>query len=166
METGSAPAPSAEALADVAADPASVGCMPAMPDGQLSERDCGIDCYLNDCEPFTFVFRERYTDFIVHEIDRDGTVVTLKDQRANREQEDASADAKPADASVDAPPADASADAPPATRAPTRSPPTRRPPTRAPTRRPPARRPPTRRPPTPERRRAAGERRAHRRAAG
>ena len=28
-----------------------------MPDGQLSERDCGIDCYLNDCEPFTFVFR-------------------------------------------------------------------------------------------------------------
>ena len=62
--SGAAKAAKAEATAE-----SDENVMPAMPSGQLSEAEVGMGCFLNDCAPFAFVFRERYTDFIVHEVD-------------------------------------------------------------------------------------------------
>lgn len=43
----------------------------------LKEIDVGITEYLNDCKGFNAVIKQRFSDFHVHEIDRDGKVVYL-----------------------------------------------------------------------------------------
>jgi tRNA pseudouridine13 synthase len=43
----------------------------------LSEAEAGISCYASSHPGFRGVLKHRYSDFIVHEVARDGTVVQL-----------------------------------------------------------------------------------------
>ncbi|XP_054804003.1 multisubstrate pseudouridine synthase 7 [Prosopis cineraria] len=43
----------------------------------LDEFDVGISCYISDLPGFRGILKQRYSDFIVNEVDRDGNVVQL-----------------------------------------------------------------------------------------
>eukprot|EP01133_Synstelium_polycarpum_P014169 gene14169-16701_t len=43
-----------------------------------SETEVGIKCFLGTAAPFTGILKQRYTDFVVNEIDRNGKVVRLE----------------------------------------------------------------------------------------
>uniref|UniRef100_A0A2C9KBZ3 Tyrosine-protein kinase ephrin type A/B receptor-like domain-containing protein n=1 Tax=Biomphalaria glabrata TaxID=6526 RepID=A0A2C9KBZ3_BIOGL len=45
----------------------------------LTESQAGITEYLSDHEGFSAIIKQRYSDFIVHEIDKEGNVVHLTD---------------------------------------------------------------------------------------
>ncbi|XP_013408250.1 pseudouridylate synthase 7 homolog [Lingula anatina] len=54
----------------------------------LTEKDCGITEYLSSHQGFTGVLKQRFSDFIVHEIDTDGNVVHLTDLSLPLEKEE------------------------------------------------------------------------------
>jgi len=53
-----------------------------------SEEDLGLAVFISPHEPFQAVFKQRYTDFVVNEIDKDGNVVHLTDQHLHVEKAD------------------------------------------------------------------------------
>ena len=50
--------------------------LPPPPDG-LTETDVGIAGFVNDAPGFSGLFRERFSDFLVHEVGPDGEVARL-----------------------------------------------------------------------------------------
>ncbi|CAG2180520.1 unnamed protein product, partial [Oppiella nova] len=48
-------------------------------DRRFDEKDVGISEFIGHFKPFTAVLKNRYEDFLVHEISRDGRVVRLLD---------------------------------------------------------------------------------------
>ncbi|KAK7397292.1 hypothetical protein VNO78_18460 [Psophocarpus tetragonolobus] len=50
------------------------------------EHDVGISCFISDLPGFRGILKQRYSDFIVNEVDRDGTVVQLSSLNAPEEE--------------------------------------------------------------------------------
>ncbi|KAG7455787.1 hypothetical protein MATL_G00244800 [Megalops atlanticus] len=54
----------------------------------LTEQDVGILKFVSDHEGFSGILKERYSDFVVHEINKDGKIVRLDDLSVPVEQEE------------------------------------------------------------------------------
>lgn len=52
----------------------------------MEEHDVGITCYISNLPGFRGVLKQRYSDFIVHEVDLDGKVVELSSLEALAEE--------------------------------------------------------------------------------
>ncbi|XP_022642412.1 multisubstrate pseudouridine synthase 7 isoform X2 [Vigna radiata var. radiata] len=52
----------------------------------VEEDEVGISCFISDLPGFRGVLKQRYSDFIVNEVDRDGTVVKLTSLDAPEEE--------------------------------------------------------------------------------
>ncbi|XP_035379464.1 pseudouridylate synthase 7 homolog isoform X2 [Electrophorus electricus] len=63
----------------------------------LSEVDAGIHKFVSDHKGFSGILKERYSDFLVHEIGKEGKVVQLDDLSVPVETEEASVEAEPAE---------------------------------------------------------------------
>ncbi|KHN31449.1 Multisubstrate pseudouridine synthase 7 [Glycine soja] len=50
------------------------------------EHEVGISCFISDLPGFRGILKQRYSDFIVNEVDRDGTVVQLSSLDAPQEE--------------------------------------------------------------------------------
>ncbi|XP_058738635.1 multisubstrate pseudouridine synthase 7 isoform X1 [Vicia villosa] len=57
----------------------------------MEEHDVGISCYISNLPGFRGVLKQRYSDFIVHEVDTDGKVVELSSLEAIAEESKVSA---------------------------------------------------------------------------
>ncbi|XP_055049203.1 pseudouridylate synthase 7 homolog isoform X2 [Misgurnus anguillicaudatus] len=58
----------------------------------LSESDVGIYKFISDHEGFSGILKERYSDFVVHEINKDGKIVALDDLSVPADVEESSSD--------------------------------------------------------------------------
>ena len=65
------PLPSPKTLAHLHQPP------PMARSSSLSEAEAGISCFASSLPGFRGVLKHRYSDFIVHEVARDGTLVQL-----------------------------------------------------------------------------------------
>ncbi|KAB5565785.1 hypothetical protein PHYPO_G00245480 [Pangasianodon hypophthalmus] len=61
----------------------------------LSEVDVGIHKFVSDHKGFSGILKERYSDFVVHEISKEGKIVGLDDLSIPVETEEASAETEP-----------------------------------------------------------------------
>ncbi|PNY05200.1 multisubstrate pseudouridine synthase 7-like protein, partial [Trifolium pratense] len=52
----------------------------------MEEHDVGISCYISNLPGFRGVLKQRYSDFIVHEVDTDGKVIELSSLEAIAEE--------------------------------------------------------------------------------
>ncbi|KAL2345777.1 hypothetical protein Fmac_007062 [Flemingia macrophylla] len=52
----------------------------------IEESDVGISCFISNLPGFRGILKQRYSDFIVNEVDRDGTVVQLSSLDAPKEE--------------------------------------------------------------------------------
>ncbi|CAJ2631517.1 unnamed protein product [Trifolium pratense] len=52
----------------------------------MEEHDVGISCYISNLPGFRGVLKQRYSDFIVHEVDSDGKVIELSSLEAIAEE--------------------------------------------------------------------------------
>ncbi|XP_072528201.1 pseudouridylate synthase 7 homolog isoform X2 [Salminus brasiliensis] len=66
----------------------------------LSEVDVGIHKFVSDHKGFSGILKERYSDFVVHEISREGQILRLDDLSVPVETEEASVEAVPTDCQV------------------------------------------------------------------
>lgn len=48
---------------------------------RLCEKDVEVTEYISDHQGFTGVFKDRFTDFQVHEIDNEGKIAVLTDKK-------------------------------------------------------------------------------------
>merc|ERR1719483_275296 len=70
----------------------------------LGEKDAGITEYLGSHPGFTAIIKQRYSDFIVNEIDPDGNVVHLKDMNLPTDEKEKKDDKEADNKSQDSPP--------------------------------------------------------------
>merc|ERR1719483_79370 len=70
----------------------------------LGEKDAGITEYLGNHPGFTAIIKQRYSDFIVNEIDPDGNVVHLKEMNLPTDEEEKKDDKEADNKSQDSPP--------------------------------------------------------------
>ncbi|XP_037398931.1 pseudouridylate synthase 7 homolog isoform X3 [Pygocentrus nattereri] len=63
----------------------------------LSEVDVGIHKFVSDHKGFSGILKERYSDFVVHEISKEGKIVRLDDLSVPVETEEASVEVEPTD---------------------------------------------------------------------
>ncbi|KAF5907573.1 pseudouridylate synthase 7 isoform X1, partial [Clarias magur] len=61
----------------------------------LSETDVGIHKFVSDHKGFSGILKERYSDFVVHEISKEGKIVRLDDLSIPVETEEAAPEAEP-----------------------------------------------------------------------
>ncbi|XP_047675266.1 pseudouridylate synthase 7 homolog isoform X5 [Tachysurus fulvidraco] len=61
----------------------------------LSEVDVGIHKFVSDHNGFSGILKERYSDFVVHEISKEGKIMRLDDLSVPVEPEDVSAEIEP-----------------------------------------------------------------------
>ncbi|XP_065133364.1 pseudouridylate synthase 7 homolog isoform X2 [Paramisgurnus dabryanus] len=66
----------------------------------LSESDVGIYKFISDHEGFSGILKERYSDFVVHEINKDGKIVALDDLSVPADVEESSSDLSNAECPV------------------------------------------------------------------
>ncbi|XP_057182923.1 pseudouridylate synthase 7 homolog isoform X1 [Triplophysa rosa] len=66
----------------------------------LSESDVGIHKFISDHEGFSGILKERYSDFVVHEINKDGKIVALDDLSVPADVEETSTDCDNTDCPV------------------------------------------------------------------
>ncbi|XP_067292574.1 pseudouridylate synthase 7 homolog isoform X1 [Pseudorasbora parva] len=64
----------------------------------LSEADVGIHKFISEHKGFSGILKERYSDFVVHEINKDGKIVGLNDLSVPVDAEEASPELDPAEA--------------------------------------------------------------------
>ncbi|XP_067236655.1 pseudouridylate synthase 7 homolog isoform X2 [Chanodichthys erythropterus] len=63
----------------------------------LSEADVGIHKFISEHEGFSGILKERYSDFVVHEISKDGKIVRLDDLSVPADVEEISPELSPAE---------------------------------------------------------------------
>ncbi|XP_053572532.1 pseudouridylate synthase 7 homolog [Bombina bombina] len=80
-----------ELLDDVSEDGESESFADMMKHG-LSEHDVGIIKFVSSHEGFSGILKERYSDFVVHEIGKDGRIIHLNDLSVPTDNEDPSED--------------------------------------------------------------------------